>query len=203
MRENGAVRATLTLALAILLACACAGRADAHGGEIIANAIEALRTDPVYVDPAAVPAIEPAAADRLRDRIRGAGGRIYVAVLPADAQHELPTADAVLEEIAAAIGGVSTFAVLVGGQFRAASVDRPEDARELEAELVADASADPGQRLERFVAGVEEARSGGSATSIAILVAVVGAAVLSVAALALLVLFRRRRSPPASPEGAI
>jgi hypothetical protein len=197
------VRALSTLALAALLACASAGRAGAHGGEIIANAIEGLRTDPVYVDAAAVPTIEPAAADRLRERIRAAGGRIYVAVLPADAQHELPTADAVLQEIAGAIGGESTFALLVGGQFRAASVDRPDEARELEAELVADVSADPAQRLERFVAGVDEARSGGSSASLALLAGVGATVLLALAALGLLMRFRRRRSPPASPEGAI
>jgi hypothetical protein len=199
MHEHRPVRVAVALAVAILAACAGAARADAHGGEIIATAIERLRADPVYVDEAAVPSIEPAAADRLRDRIRDAGGRIYVAVLPADAQHELPTADAVLEEIAAAIGGESSFAVLVGGQLRAASVDRPEDARELEAELVADTTADPAQRLERFVEGVEESRSGGSSGSIAILAGVGGVAALSVLVLALL---RRRSRPPAS-EGAI
>jgi hypothetical protein len=197
------VRAPVTLALTVLLACAAAGRADAHGGEIIAKAIEGLRADPVYVDSTAVPSIEPAAADSLRARIRGAGGRIYVAVLPADAQHELPTADAVLEEIAAAIGGDSTFAVLVGGQFRAASVDRPEEVDRLEAEFVADASADPAERLERFVEGVEEARSEGSSASLALVAGVVVAALLALAVLGLLPLVRRRRSPPASPEGTI
>ena len=197
------MRTAVTLAFVVLLACAYAERADAHGGEIIAKAIEGLRADPVYVDSKAVPSIEPAAAAGLRDRIRGAGGRIYVAVLPADAQHELPTADAVLDEIAAAIGGDSTFAVLVGGQFRAASVDRPEEVDALEAKFVADASGDPAERLERFVEGVRDARSEGSSKSLAVVAVVVVGAFLALAVLALLPSVRRRRSPPASPEGTI
>jgi hypothetical protein len=197
------MRVPLALAAAALACLTVVPTASAHGGELIAKAIESLRTDPVYVDPTSVPTIEPQDADRLRDQVRAAGGRLYVAVLPADAQHELPTARAVLEEIAAAIGGDSTFAVLVGGQFRAASVDRPGEARELEAEFVGDSAAPPAQRLERFVEGVEEARAGGSGGRLSIVAGVVGAAVLTLGALALLVLLRRRRSPPASPEGAI
>jgi hypothetical protein len=138
-----------------------------------------------------------------RERIRAAGGRIYIAVLPADAQHELPTARAVLDEIAAAIGGESTFAVIVGGQFRAASVARPDDARRLEEELVADASAAPAARLERFVDGMGEARSGGSSAALALVAGVVAGAILVLAALLFLTRFRRRRSAAASPEGAI
>jgi hypothetical protein len=192
-----------SIAVLVLAALVAAPPASAHGGELIAKAIEGLQSDPVYVDPASVPTIAPADADRLRERIRAAGGRIYVAVLPADAQHELPTARAVLDEIAASIGGESTFAVLVGGQLRAASVDRPEEVRELETALVADSATDPAERLLSFVEGVEEARSGGSASSLAVAGAVVAGAVLVLAALGLLTLARRRRTRPASPEGAI
>ena len=106
-------------------------------------------------------------------------------------------------DLAAAIGGDSTFAVLVGGQFQAASVDRPEEAGELEAEFVADATTEPAPRLLRFVDGIEEARSGGSSGSLAVVAGVVTAAALVLGALAFLVLVRRRRSRPASPEGAI
>ena len=197
------MRALLTLSAALLIAAAQAGRAEAHGGEIIAKAIEGLRADPVYVDGTSVPTITSADADVLRQRIREAGGRIYVAVLPAEAQHELPTADAVLEEIAAAVGGDSTFAVLVGGQFRAASVDRPAAARQLESELVADTAGAPAARLVRFVDGIQEARSGGSSGSLAVVAGVAVAVALALGALAVLVLLRRRRSSPASAEGAV
>ena len=188
--------------LAVLLAAlVLAPPASAHGGEIIARAIDGLGRDPVYVDETAVPTLEPAEADRLRDRIRAAGGRIYVAVLPADAQHELPTAHAVLEEIAAAVGGASSFAVLVGGQLRAASVDEPDRARELEEELVADTAAPPAVRLERFVAGIDEARSGGGPAALAV-GGTIAAAALVAATVALLLVARRRRTPPAARETA-
>jgi hypothetical protein len=197
------VRPTLAVLIAAAAGLASAPPASAHGGEIITKAIAGLHKDSVYVDPTSVPTIAPADADQLRERIRGAGGRIYVAVLPADAQHELPTARAVLDEIAAAIGGDSTYAVLVGGQFRAASVDRPEDARELEAGLVAETAVEPADRLLQFVDGMDEARSGGSSGSLAVVAGVVGAAALALAATAFLVLVRRRRSPPARPESAV
>lgn len=198
-----AARVLLSVLPFAVAASVAASTASAHGGELIAKAIEGLGSDPVYVDPTSVPTIAPADADRLRERIRGAGGRIYVAVLPADAQHELPTARAVLDEIAAAIGGESTFAVLVGGQFRAASVDRPDEVRELEEELVADSATDPAERLLTFVEGVDDARSGGSSSSLAVVAAVVAGAALVLGALAFLALARRRRTRPASPEGAI
>ena len=188
--------------LAVLLAAlVLAPPASAHGGEIIARAIDGLGRDPVYVDETAVPTLEPAEADRLRERIRAAGGRIYVAVLPADAQHELPTADAVLEEIAAAVGGASSFAVLVGGQLRAASVDEPDRARELEEELVADTAAPPAVRLERFVAGIDDARAGSGPAALAV-GGTIAAAALVAATVALLLVARRRRTPPAARETA-
>jgi hypothetical protein len=185
------VRATLAVLAATATALVTAPAAPSHGGEIISKAIEALRADPVYVDETAVPTLAPDEADRLRERIRGAGGRIYVAVLPADAQHELPTADAVVEEIAAAIGGESTFAVLVGGQFRAASVDVPEEAEELEQEALAAVDADAATRLRAFVDGIAEARSEGASPAVA---AASIAAVVVVAAV--LVGLLRRRSRP-------
>ena len=196
------MRASVAALIALVAALAAGPAASAHGGEIITKAIEGLAADPVYVDPNAVPTIDPGDAGRLRERIRAAGGRIYLAVLPADAQHELPTANAVLDEIAAAVGGESTFAVLVGGQFRAASVDQPEETRRLQRELIADGSAPAAQRLERFVDGVADARSD-AGTGSAALVGVVAGAVFAVAAVALLLALRRRRTPPTRPEAAI
>jgi hypothetical protein len=192
----------LALAAAVAAALASAGHAHAHGGEIIARAIERLAADPVHVDPTSVPSITPAEADRLRGEIREAGGRIYVAVLPADAQHELPTAGDVLNEIAAGVGGESTFAVLVGGQFRAASVDRPEDVRALEREVVADVGSTPSGRLVRFVRGVGEARSDGASSALTAVAAAVAAAVIVLALLGLLVVARRRGSLRPGPGRA-
>jgi hypothetical protein len=195
-------RLALAAAAAIAVALASAGDARAHGGEIIARAIKGLAADPVYVDQTAVPSITPAEADRLRGEIRDAGGRIYVAVLPADAQHELPTARAVLNEVAAGVGGESTFAVLVGGQFRAASGDRPEEVRALERDLVADVGSTPSGRLVRFVQGVGEARSGGVSNALTAVAAAVAAAVIVLASLGLLVLARRRGSLRPGPGRA-
>jgi hypothetical protein len=192
----------LALAAAVVASLAFAGQARAHGGEIIARAIEGLAADPVYVDPTAVPAITPAEADALRARIREAGGRIYVAVLPADAQHELPTAGDVLNEIAAGVGGESTFAVLVGGQFRAASVDRPEEVRALEREVVADVGAGPSARLVRFVEGVGEARGEGSSGGLIAAVATVAGAAIVLALLGAVVVARRRGSLRPGPGRA-
>jgi hypothetical protein len=184
----------LALAAAIVGALASAGQARAHGGEIIARAIEGLAGDPVYVDPAAVPSITPADADRLRAEIREAGGRIYVAVLPAEAQHELPTADAVLNEIAAGVGGEATFAAVVGGQFRAASADQPAEVRELEREAVADAEADQAARLVRFVERVGETRGDGASGALTAAIVTVSAAAIALALLGAVVLARRRGS---------
>ena len=97
-----------------------ASSASAHGGGVIKGALDVLRAgDPVYVDATAIPTLETAEATRLRESIAAAGGEIYVAVLPADAQHELETADKVLEAIASGIGLDGAYAVAVGGQVRA------------------------------------------------------------------------------------
>jgi hypothetical protein len=192
----------LALAAAVAVALASAAGARAHGDEIIARAVDGLADDPVYVDPTAVPSIAPAEADRLRGEIREAGGRIYVAVLPADAQHELPTARAVLREIAAGIGDDATFAAVVGGQFRAESAERPEEVRELEREVVADVGAGQADRLVRFVDGVREARGEGSSGALTATVVTVAGAAIVLALLGALVVARRRWSLRAGPGRA-
>ena len=185
--------------LALLATLALAPAASGHGDEIIGRAVDGLRSDPVYVDETAVPSLAPAEAERLRERIRAAGGGIYVAILPADAQHELPTADAVVAELAGALGPDVSVAVLVGGQLRVASREHADEARALQAELVADASRPAAARLERFVARMGNARSGGSGG--VLVVALAGAAVLGV--LGLVVLARRRRAAPETAAGAL
>jgi hypothetical protein len=191
---------SLRLALAVVAAAALAatGHAHAHGGQIIARAVESLTADPLYVDPTAVPTITPTEADRLRDEIDDAGGRIYVAVLPADAQHELPTARAVVEAVAAGIGGEPTVVVLVGGQLRATSADHPDEVGGLERQLVADVGAGPSARLARFIEGVGRARSDGSSAALT----AVGAAAVALALLAAFVVARRRGSLRPGPGRA-
>ena len=192
----------LALAAAVAVALASAGHARAHGDEIIARAVDGLAADPVYVDPTAVPSITPAEADRLRGEIREAGSRIYVAFLPADAQHELPTARAVLREVAAEIGGDATFAAVVGGQFRAESAERPAEVRVLEREVVADVGAGQAARLVRFVDGVREARGEGSSGALRMAVVTIAGVAIVLALLGAVVLARRRGSLRAGPGGA-
>jgi hypothetical protein len=192
----------LALAAAVTVALASAGHVHAHGGEIIARAIDGLAADPVYVDPTAIPSITPAEADRLRAEIDEAGGRIYVAVLPADAQHELRTARAVVREISDGIGGEATFAAVVGGQFRAESAERPEEVRELEREVVADVGAGQADRLVRFVDGVREARGEGSSGALTAAIVTIAAAAIVLALLGALVAAIRRGSLRAGPGRA-
>ena len=192
----------LALAAVVAVALASAGHAHAHGGRIIARAVEGLAADPVYVDPTAVPSITPAEADRLRGEIREAGGRIYVAVLPADAQHELPTARAVLREIAAGVGGEATFAGVVGGQFRAESAERPEEVQELEGEVVAAVGENQADRLVRFVEGVRDSRAEGSSGALTTAIVTVAGAAIVLALLGAVVVMRRRGSLRAGPGGA-
>jgi hypothetical protein len=184
----------LALIAAVAVALASAVDARAHGGEIIARAIDGLAADPVYVDRTAVPSITAVEADRLRAEIDDAGGRIYVAVLPADAQHELRTARAVLREIAGGVGGEATFAVVVGGQFRAESAERPAEVRKLEREAVADVGTGHADRLVRFVEGVREARGEGSPGALTTAIVTVAGAAIVLALLGAVVVARRRGS---------
>ena len=106
-------------ALAALVAPAPALAAE------IEDAAEALRSDPVYVDPQAERAITPVEADRLRDRIRVAeAGPLYVAILPQDAVEEAGgDPDGVVERLHDELGRDGTYAVVVGNSLRAGSTD--------------------------------------------------------------------------------
>lgn len=169
--------------------------ASAHGGGIIKAALDGLRSgDPVYVAPTAIPTLETGEAMGLRERIAAAPEPIYVAVLPADAQHELGTADEVLQAIVEGIGLDGTYAVVVGGQFRATSSDPGRRTAELERRWAERTSHEgPAAGLTGFVEelGTEEEGDGrGSSWAFAVLIPVF--ALLAV--LATLVRARRRSS---------
>ena len=87
---------------------------------IVDRAADALRTDSVYLDPAA-DAITAADARQLRDRIATAGAApMYIAVLPADAGVGLDADPvAVLRKLHADIKREGVYAVIVGRRFRA------------------------------------------------------------------------------------
>ena len=87
----------------------------AAAGTATSPVAEALRTDPVYVDPDAERALTESEADELREAIDDAGGDIYVAVLPASAGD----ADGILRDLADDLGREGTYAVVVGDRFRA------------------------------------------------------------------------------------
>ena len=108
--------------LLVALAVAAAFAPAARAGEVIDAAVEALRTDPVYVHPDAERAINDAEADRLRARIASANaGPMYVAILP-DATRLEAGGDAD-EALRAVIDGVArdgTYVIVVGDSLRAA-----------------------------------------------------------------------------------
>jgi hypothetical protein len=117
------VRRLLLLTTAIALVAP----APARAGAVIDRAVASLRSDPVYVDARAERAIGDAAADRLRERIDGAGaGPIYVAILPTQAQSEAGgDPDGVVDLLYRELGREGTYAVVVGHRFRAGSTSFP------------------------------------------------------------------------------
>jgi hypothetical protein len=191
------VRFTRVLLLASLTASVAVSAAGAHGGGIIRAALDGLRGgDPVYVDPKAIPTLETDEAIRVRERIAAAGGSVYVAVLPADAQHELQTADKVLEAVVDGIGLEGTYAVVVGGQFRATVVGGdPGRVRRLADEAVEEqAAAGIAPALHEFVDRVGAERSrGDSGISTGMVAALIGG-LAALSLLATLVRARRRSS---------
>jgi MYXO-CTERM domain-containing protein len=159
---------------------------------------EALRSDPVYVDPDAEATVSAADAARLRDRIANSdGGPIYVAVVPAAARNEAG-GDATdwLRMLANRLGRPGTYAVVVGNQFRAGStiLERGEAARLATEAFTEHRDEGVAAVLLAFADTVAEARNGGDSsgsgsdeTSLWPILAVVGAGGLG------FVLLRRRR----------
>lgn len=79
-----------------------------------------LRNDPVYVDPVAERSITDAEADQLRAAIRDADTPVFVAVLDESAAS---SPEAALDDLLEATGLAGTYAVVLGGQFRANSTE--------------------------------------------------------------------------------
>jgi hypothetical protein len=143
----------------------------AHAGPRIDEAVEALRIDPVYVDPAAELAIDPAGQTRLRRKLDRAGaGPVYIAILRSTAENETGgDPDGVVQAIHDGLGQKGTYAVIVGRHFRAGSegVLDPGVAGRLATEAL-DAHRGDGvtATLLDFVDRVAEARqSGGGGSS--------------------------------------
>jgi hypothetical protein len=81
------------------------------------EAASALRSDPVYVDPAAQAQLTPAEARELRGRVVDAGTPVYIALLPSAAGESRD----VLAEVRDAVGFRGTYVVVVGDELRATS----------------------------------------------------------------------------------
>src|SRR5512147_1528936 len=104
--------ALLMAALALVLATAFAPRASADTG--ISTIAQALRTSPVYVDPAASGQLSKADADTLAKRIKNADKPLFIAVLPAD----YPTGR-LFTNLRAATGITGLYGVRLGDRFDA------------------------------------------------------------------------------------
>jgi hypothetical protein len=96
--------------------------APAAAQDTVDRVAEALRSDPVYVDPSAEMALSPSETQELRRRIEG---NVYVAVLPASAG----SAEQLAAELRSRLGG--SVAVVAGNRFRVdgtAQAERAADA---------------------------------------------------------------------------
>jgi hypothetical protein len=113
----------LRVPLAAAAAAALVLSAPAFAGERIDAAVEALRSDPVYVDPKAELAIDAGDEARIRSKLDTAGaGPVYIAILPQAAEDEAGgDPDGVVQAIHDGLGRPGTYAVIVGRHFRAGS----------------------------------------------------------------------------------
>jgi hypothetical protein len=172
------------LSLILLLPNASAGSGEAA----TLRAAEALRTDPVYVDPKAENAISAAEAGTLRRRIVQSGAApMYVAILPAAAG----PAGVAGSEIEQRLGRPGIYAVVAGDELRAAGSD-PRGAQ-AQANAAFEAHGDEGMAavLTDFADRVGQLRAGrtpdldggsggiGAAIVVALIVLVAGSFFLS------------------------
>jgi hypothetical protein len=155
------MRRLVAVSIAILLALgAVAPGAGAQGA--IERAAQALAGDPVYVDPEAQQTLSGSQADALRRRIeRGDAGPVYVANLPASAVDEAGgSAEALIEQLAQALGRRGTYAVVAGNRFRAGSTSVEGAGEAATAAYREHRGEGVAATLTAFVDGVAAARAG-------------------------------------------
>jgi hypothetical protein len=115
------MRALLGLLLLLVLAPAAAAQ-----DSVVDRAAQALRSDPVHVDPAAEMRLSASDADALRRRIDQGAGPMYVAILPDAAKREAGgSAEGAIRLLADRLARPGVYAVVVGTTFRAGSTDLP------------------------------------------------------------------------------
>ena len=150
----------LAAGLTVAPALAVAGPSD--------EVADALRADPVYVDPTAERALSESEAAEVREAIRDAGTPMYIAVLPAAAADSAGgDAGELASQVAESLGREGTIAVVVGDRFRAGSSELAAgQAGELANEALESGGDDTAAVLTEFVSLVgEEASGGGSSGS--------------------------------------
>ena len=126
----------------LVLACCGGFAAPAFAGPVIDRAVEALRDDPVYVDPGAG-AVSEDEAEAFRQRIEASdAGPLYIAILPGSAAREAGgDPDEVLREIATTLRRPGTYAAVVGNRFSAGASSSDILPRGRAAQLVREALA--------------------------------------------------------------
>lgn len=113
---------------------------------------EALRSDPVYVDPGAERALTDDEEQGLEEQIQSSGERIFIAVLPSS----MGSGDELLTDLESTTGLAGTYAVIAGDEFRSTDVDAANAAFQ-------EARGDgPAAVLEQFVDEVGGEGGGGS-----------------------------------------
>ena len=198
MKRSARPTALATLLAVVALALASAlGAATAQARTSIDSVASALRSNPVYNDPAAENALTPGQAADLRDQIAQTGLPIYVAVLPASAATDTGGPDPLLRDLRDAVGRSGVYAIIAGNAFRAGTTEGSV-AGIADSAFQAQASNGPYAVLEAFVSGVDEqynaSSSGGSSGSSSspwiplAFLALIGAAIVAV------ILWARRRS---------
>ena len=141
--------------------------APAQAQGVLSEAAQALRDNPVYVQPGAERALSEREQARLRDLIAESGaGPMYIAVLPASARDEAGGDPiAALREIARELREPGVYAAVIGDSFRAGSVGVDVPAGQLAGEAL-DAHASDGTYsvLADFVRRVADVRAGGGSS---------------------------------------
>ena len=88
---------------------------------VIDRAGRALRTDPVYVDPAAGNLVSAEDVTAMREQVRGANPPVYVAVLPRTAREEAGSSGALPRALAQKVGAQGAYIALTPVSLTAAS----------------------------------------------------------------------------------
>ena len=196
----------LPLLLVVIAGLVMAVVAPAQARTSIDSVASALRSNPVYNDPAAENALTPGQATDLRAQIEATGIPVYIAVLPASAATETGGPDALLRDLRNAVGRSGVYAIIAGNAFRAAATEGSVTAI-ADSAFQSESANGPYAVLEAFVTGVGEQYGGSSSSGsssatgssgsmwpVLILLALIGAVIVAVT------LWARRRSRAAQAQ---